>query len=378
MHSSCHGRHGSAPGRTRLLQSLEVLPVIEVSPLHLRRVVVPFPLFALSLSVWVSSGCAGGYALLKREGHGTEPPAWHSPAKQADRTALDRWSSAVGPPVIVRRNSTRAIARPRTLIVVSWNIDVGRGNVAALMAELRGQAPDVPIVFLLQEAFRKGPDVPATAPVSARFAGRLGDDGSSPDRDTIESTADRCGLDLYYVPSMRNGEPSRSDEDRGNAILSSLVLTDYDAIELPFERQRRVAVAATISGGASRADQWQLRLVSAHLDNLAGPKRGWFVAAELARVRQVRGLVQYVGTQNSVVLGGDFNTWAGFDERAYREAVLAFPDTAVTDRRPTFKGRMRLDHLFFRLNDGWKSEFRRANSRYGSDHFPLIATIALP
>ena len=211
----------------------------------------------------MSSGCAGGYALLKREGHGTEPPAWYSPAKQADRTALDRWSSAVGPPVIVRRNSTRAIARPRTLIVVSWNIDVGRGNVAALMAELRGQAPDVPIVFLLQEAFRKGPDVPATAPVSARFAGHLGDDGSSPDRDTIESTADRCGLDLYYVPSMRNGEPSRSDEDRGNAILSSLVLTDYDAIELPFERQRRVAVAATISGGSSRADQWQLRLVSA-------------------------------------------------------------------------------------------------------------------
>ena len=177
---------------------------------------------------------------------------------------------------------------------------------------------------------------------------------------------------------MRNGEPAHSDEDRGNAILSSLALSDYEAIELPFERQRRVAVAATISGESAQAHQWQLRLVSAHLDNLVGPKRVWFAGAELARVRQVRGLLQYVGTQSSVVLGGDFNTWAGFDERAYREMALAFPDTDVVDRRPTFKGHMRLDHLFFRLNDGWQGQFRRADSRYGSDHFPLIATIALP
>jgi endonuclease/exonuclease/phosphatase family metal-dependent hydrolase len=356
---------------------MQVLPVSQVSPLHLRRVVAPFPLLAFSLSLCVSASCAGGYALTKRDGSGIEPPAWYSPTNAADRTSLDRWSSAVGPPVIVRRNSAHAIWRPRALIVVSWNINVGRGDVAALTAELRAKAPDVPVVLLLQEAFRKGPEVPPAVPVSARFAGRLGDDSVS-DREEIEATANRCGLDLYYVPSMRNGEPSRSDEDRGNAILSSLVLSDYDAIELPFERQRRVAVAATISGGSSHDDQWQLRLVSAHLDNLVGPKRVWFAAAELARARQVRGLLEYVGTQNSVVLGGDFNTWAGFDERAYREAARAFPDTDLADRRPTFKGHMRLDHLFFRLNDGWKGEFRRAESSYGSDHFPLIATIALP
>ena len=177
---------------------------------------------------------------------------------------------------------------------------------------------------------------------------------------------------------MRNGVPSESDEDRGNAILSTLGLSEYEAIELPFERQRRVAVSAKISGMSSHDQNWELRVVSTHLDNLVGPKRVWFAAAELARLRQVRGLLQYIGPDAGVVLGGDFNTWAGFEERAYREASLAFPATSLVDRRPTFGGYMRLDHLFFRLNDGWTSEFRRAESNYGSDHFPLIATITLP
>ena len=261
---------------------------------------------------------------------------------------------------------------------MSWNIGLGLGNVPALIAELRAREPDAPIVLLLQEAFRKGPEVPPSVPRSARFASRLGSDEHSPAREEIEVTADRGGFDLYYVPSMRNGEPSRSDEDRGNAILSSVPLSGYDAIELPFERQRRVAVAATISGTSRHGEPWHLRVVSAHLDNLVGPKRAWFAAAELARLRQVRGLLQYVGAEDFVVLGGDFNTWAGFDERAYHEAAKAFPDTKAVDRRPTFKGHLRLDHLFFRLDDGWRSTFRRADSSYGSDHFPLIATIALP
>ena len=45
---------------------------------------------------------------------------------------------------------------------------------------------------------------------------------------------------------MRNGRPPQTDEDRGNAILSTEPLADLTAIELPFEQQRRVAVAATL------------------------------------------------------------------------------------------------------------------------------------
>ena len=336
-----------------------------------------FPLLALILPFGFM-GCAGGYALSRRDTVRLEPLAWYAPAEADDRVALDRWSAAVGPPAIVRRNFTRDLPSPRTLLVVSWNIGMGHGDVQAFVADLRAKNAGAAIVLLLQEAFRKGPEVPSAVPPSARFAGQLASDGPK----EIERIAETCGLDLYYVPSMRNGPPSRSDEDRGNAILSSLVMSDYGAIELPFERQRRVAVAATISGtiaGSSSAHTtWQLRVVSAHLDNLAGAKRMWFAAAELARTRQLRGLLQYLETEPTVVLGGDFNTWSGFDERAYREAARAFPATNVIDRRPTFGGHLRLDHVFFRLNDGWQVEFRRAESSYGSDHFPLIATITLP
>jgi endonuclease/exonuclease/phosphatase family metal-dependent hydrolase len=36
---------------------------------------------------------------------------------------------------------------------------------------------------------------------------------------------------------------------------------------------------------------------------------------------------------------------------------------------------MRLDHLLFRLPEGWRADVRRADTRYGSDHYPLVASI---
>jgi endonuclease/exonuclease/phosphatase (EEP) superfamily protein YafD len=36
---------------------------------------------------------------------------------------------------------------------------------------------------------------------------------------------------------------------------------------------------------------------------------------------------------------------------------------------------MRLDHLLFRLPGGWTAAVRRAEDRYGSDHYPLVALI---
>ena len=70
------------------------------------------------------------------------------------------------------------------------------------------------------------------------------------------------------------------------------------------------------------------------------------------------------------------NTWFGFRDRAYSEAIRAFPpDAACTDRRATFRGLLRLDHLFFRLEDGWTAGFQRADDRYDSDHYPLVGTV---
>lgn len=110
---------------------------------------------------------------------------------------------------------------------------------------------------------------------------------------------------------------------------------------------------------------------------MVGPRRLWFAGGEFARTRQARALVDYLQDYQSVVLGGDFNSWFGFTEKGYLETLRAFPDTMVTDRRPTFGRLLRLDHLFFRLPDGWRAGFARGPHTYGSDHYPLIATIRI-
>jgi len=298
---------------------------------------------------------------------------WFAPAGASDRAVLARWAAGVGPPVV--HTAPAGDLSADTLLVVSWNIALGAGDVTRLLRDASVGQPGAHVVLLLQEVYREGPEVPGKAQDGVRFAGKLGAEGQR--RPEIEAIAAAEGLNLYYVPSMRNGSPLVSDEDRGNAILSTLPLSDFSAIELPFERQRRVAVAATISGRTSEGLSWNLRVVSSHLDNLVGARRGWIFGGESARTRQARALVEYLQGSDAVVLGGDFNTWFGFNEGTYVEIARAFPDTSSHDRRPTFMGFLRLDHLFFRLPAGWRGQFHRAADRYGSDHYPLVATIDL-
>ena len=329
-----------------------------------------FPSIAVFLSI-VLSGCTGGHAIGRYDTVGLANLSWFSPLNATDRSTLARWAAGVGPP-IVRNAGTQESSSTDTLCVISWNTALGAGRVGELLASVRAVHGNAPIVLLLQEAFREGPEVPSAKRPSV-FAGRLG----GKDSVEIEALAADLGMNLYYVPSMRNGAPWDTDEDRGNAILSTLPLYELSALELPFERQRRVAIAATVSGTSSSGAQWRARLVSAHFDNTVGAKRGWILGGGFARVRQTRALLEFVGDHPSVILGGDLNTWFGFREAAYTEIVRAFPDTDVTDRKATFMGLLRLDHLFFRLPDGWKGSFRRAESRYGSDHYPLVGTIRL-
>ncbi len=326
---------------------------------------------AVLLSVIALGGCTGGYAIARHDTAGLSGLDWFSPARPSDRQTLARWAAGVGPPVV--RTSTAQESSPTdTLCVISWNTALGAGDLKKLLADVRATSGDVPIVLLLQEAYRKGPEVPAIGE-GFSFAGKLG----GRDSVEIEALAAGVGMNLYYVPSMRNGAPWDSDEDRGNAILSTLPLRDFSALELPFERQRRVAVAATIAGRSSSGDPWRVRLVSAHFDNTVGARRGWILGGEYARVRQTRALLEFVGQESTVILGGDFNTWFGFQEPAYAAIARAFPDSDTTDRQPTFMGLLRLDHLFFRLPDRWQGRFRRAGSRYGSDHYPLVGSIEL-
>jgi endonuclease/exonuclease/phosphatase family metal-dependent hydrolase len=261
------------------------------------------------------------------------------------------------------------------MLVVSWNTAVGDADVVELVRRLRvANGTDILLVLLLQETYRRGSDVPSTLPAAASFAGQLGHRAATLKTRDIASIAEATQLWAYYVPSMRNGG-AESNEDRGNAILSSLPLTNVSAIELPFEGQRRVAVAATVAGATSTGTRWSLRVVSAHLDNMVGPRRLWFAGGEYARARQARALVSFLADADAAVLGGDFNTWFGFGDLAYTEMALAFPGSRPRDPRPTFRNLLRLDHVFFRLPPGWQADVRRGNERLGSDHYPLISTV---
>jgi endonuclease/exonuclease/phosphatase family metal-dependent hydrolase len=341
---------------------------------------------SLMLAVVLGAGCAApGQATI-------EPPAlagcrtavapggdpstdqirWVRPETAGDRAKLDDWCRSVGPAVVV---SSPAEPEPDVdssgLVVISWNINVGAGDVAALVTSLRnGTLTGQPVnrfVLLLQEAFRASELVPNGQLQDAESAGAIRPRVTGRDRIDIVSVAANLGLALYYVPSMRNGAPDRTNEDRGNAILSTEPLSDLAAIELPFERQRRVAIEAAVASQGS-----MLRLTNVHLDNRAPARRLWLFAIA-TRLRQARGLLRDMTPTGPAVLGGDFNTWYGFHDPVFAEVAESLAPAATVDRRPTF-GVMRLDHLFFRLPDGWRASTTRLDV-FGSDHHPLMATI---
>ena len=267
--------------------------------------------------------------------------------------------------------------------VVTWNVHVGGGEVERLVGELRGGRitgrPERHFVLLLQEVHRAD---------SARVPARLPDWNSIPARITesppgdaeridVGQAARRLGLSLFYAPSMRNGPPvpGLSEEDRGNAILSTLALEELEAAELPFEAQRRVAVTATVRGRTSRGEPWSLRATSAHLDVRSRWARFWESLGG-ARLRQARGLVGALedDTARVQVVGGDFNTIFGTREDAVLEMRRRFPQSPPPVREPTFvQFGSRLDYFFLRSPHARvRPRARRLREPYNSDHYPLL------
>ena len=308
-----------------------------------------------------------------------ETVRWIRPEAADERATLDSWCRAVGPAVVTSHPIAPATAASLSdLAVVSWNVNVGAGDVVGLVESLRdgtltGQ-PVTRFVLLLQEAFRHGPDVPTGPLPGARSAGALQPRVVDRARQDIVSIAATLGLSLAYVPSMRNGDPSETDEDRGNAILSTEPLSNVSALELPFERQRRVAIDATVSGASTDGMPWALRVTNVHLDNRAPARRLWLFSIA-TRLRQARGLLLALATDGPAVVGGDFNTWYGFDDPVFEELATAFGSKIPDDRRPTFAGLLRLDHIFFRLPGSRQPPTTRLE-KFGSDHHPLMASLS--
>jgi hypothetical protein len=224
-------------------------------------------------------------------------------------------------------------------------VHVGSGDIRAFVKDLTaGRHTDGRqvghYVLLLQEAVRTQgvPPLSGTASGAARIRARAGVTPID-----IVQIARELGLSLVYVPSMRNGASADVPaEDRGNAILSTLPLTEPVAVELPGERQR----------GVNR-----LRVF-------------W---TPWMRDRQVRSAASSL-PEGALVVGADLNTWHGRDELSARFLAGMFRDTPLTIDREGFGLRV-LDYMFFRGGTGRRAHYRQLENRYGSDHRPLVGWI---
>jgi endonuclease/exonuclease/phosphatase family metal-dependent hydrolase len=226
------------------------------------------------------------------------------------------------------------------LVVATWNVHEGRGDVEGFV---RAFSP-ADVVVLVQEA------VHAASGRSAR--GR-----------DIEALADRAGMWLAYVPSMPNGRHAR--EDRGCAILSTLPLESPAAIELPWVRQRRVAVMATLAA-REPARGAPLRVVSMHLDNRSGRREQAEALADWLR--------PIASANDRLIVGGDFNSWFGSNEETVQAMDRVVPLVRSCGGRGSFRFGLRLDHLFATPSAS-VAQCEIAADTYGSDHHPVIALL---
>ena len=303
-----------------------------------------------------------------------------------ERHRLEEWRCNVGAHVALDLTPAPSDGSlPRSLIVLSWNLWIGRGRLSTVVKRIRngdytalGADPGLPLVVMVQEAYRSDATVPA---LQEGRVGRMLVAGLREQEDIVQTARD-LGLNLRYAPSMRNGPTS---SDRGNALLSTLPLQDARAIELPLVLQRRVAVTASVPMGRT-----QLSLISAHLDPRGVPGHRWLGAA--GRAHQARHLLDTV-KDDTAVLGADLNLGRGRYEPAWRlfkgaGFTFGVPPT-VPAWRHTFHAlpRLVLDYILVRDRSGVIVAARvhrldehpedRGARVFGSDHHPLLARIDL-
>ena len=243
---------------------------------------------------------------------------------------------------------------------------VGRGDIRAFLRDLasgthtEGRAVG-DYILMLQEAVRTEA-VPTLTP-AASGAGRIPAQRPAHEIDIVAISRE-LGLSLIYVPSMRNGAaPDDPAEDRGNAILSTIPLTDPIAIELPGERQRRVVIvakAATVS------------VAVVHLDAFGGGQRLMAFWTPWMRDAQVRSTAAAL-PDGALVVGGDLNTWHGRDELAARFLRQQFATPLTIDRAGL--GLRVLDYMFFRAGPSRRARYHQVENLYGSDHRPLVGWV---
>jgi len=310
---------------------------------------------------------------------------WYQVGDRAERDDLLRWCAGVGPPFI--EEATYEDDPLDSLAVVSWNTHVGGGALGYFVRQLRtgvltAGRPVNHFVILLQETFRDGYEVPAELPAGALYAEEIFPRRELGVRRDVRQVAREEGLHAFYVPSMRNGVDKGPPEDRGNAILSTLPLTEYTAWELPLRYQRRVSIGATVRGKTTAGEPWRLSFINVHLDNRSGIE-SLVLSFSRARIHQAEFVLDNLPFTSAAVLGGDLNTWLGeAGEPAVQMIRESFREPDPTPVHGTLKFgavlERQTDFLFFRLPQGWRARYRRINGTYGSDHYPLLGWVVFP
>lgn len=343
------------------------------SVLRLRIAVFPFSFFVLPFSFFVFSSCAlSTPPPLERVSVGScrsEGLHWLVPEDARERSRLDAWCAGVGEAAV--HGAPVAAASDEIgiedITFVNWNVHVGNGDVRALVKDLTSGKHTSGrkvrhYVLLLQEAVRTE-GVPQLAG-SAKGASRIRARTAGPSIDILQIGRE-LGLSVVYVPSMRNGaSPDSPAEDRGNAILSTLPLSEPTAVELPGDRQRRVGIIA-------KAGPVSVAVI--HLDALGGWRRLRVFWTPWMRDRQATSAAAPLPS-GPLVVGADLNTWHGHDEPAARLLEKMFRATPLTVEREGLGLRV-LDYMFFRTDGDRRAHYRQLENRYGSDHKPLVGWV---
>jgi endonuclease/exonuclease/phosphatase family metal-dependent hydrolase len=307
------------------------------------------------------------------------------------RQPLDLWCHSVGRPVLESR--VPAAGDITGMRILSWNVNVGAGRLETLLPRLLDEAAadGLGLTILLQETFRAGDAVPHVYPAEVDVPKAI-----RPRRPTMDvrDIATKFGLSVAYVPSMRNGAATALSEreDRGNAILSTEPLIDVRALELPFGKQRRVAVTALVAPrghgvtvGPVLSDAVgpvlldrpapvprAIRVVSTHFDT-NGDR-----AAQAAALSER--LMSF--TDAPLFVGGDLNSRGGADDNAVLALASRIPmascGTGRTNRWPLRLDVLipigRLDYIFAGVGDIVRS-CETLPDAYDSDHLPLLMTL---
>jgi endonuclease/exonuclease/phosphatase family metal-dependent hydrolase len=326
---------------------------------------------------------------------GEHPILWYSPVGDGDNRALEEWCQNVGPPVIRTQPEAAFAGLPSDSIdILVWNVEVGDGWAIEFLKQNTGiecAGPDSKLpedrlhfVLLAQEALRRSNEIPEGV-VGEALLPRVGGANVHPGAflDIIQ-VAERCGLSVFYLPGSRNGPDQYAGlrEDKGNAILSTLPLTELAGIELPFESIRRVVPVATISVGEGH----RLRVASVHFITTPPPWRV-VMTGNSARERQSLGLIdglmriEVAYGEMAVVAAGDLNTFSN-RETSMRRLNRYFTESPPPLGEPT-RGPVQADHILFRANTFTEKEpdhiipgsYDRIDELYYSDHYPVRARV---